>query len=773
MSASSKCEGWDSDWEGNLERICAHLGLKHESDRKKLREFFDNQNVTHIDDLREFEPLSLQEKKNECSLFENERVCVKLGILCKYLSFCSACEHDSLGEIFGWIMELHDEEWGDDASYWAARAVVAQELVSTTMEKLRQSAEAREEFLSGGVMDALERYPLLAAEKLNVSEWFRTFPYFFFLASGFDDETVRKVHSFCPKISAQGIRGKFLAKLLRRDDRFPGDVLKRVLALDPNQAGMEAMYSDRQCKPRTLLEFLFYKGYSTEILEYVRTLLPDNVVEFQAESERATTLVRRRSIILERLAPQLRELTIKVHNWSTHAFISLLHSIEQTNLESLSIDLNFDFRRVHESVNQALESFIHGKSASLKRLSFHQTRYHDSNVGPCMEAILSAIAFTDEEWYLDELKLSGIQYFSIDEFLVGGSIGSLDIQLIDSTEYACPWTPPKRRDGIRIGTLRLLNTNIDHPSWNIIWQAISSSDNIENALIAHGPVKYEACEIDALSSNSKLKTLCLGAHAWYSSINITAPLLGILNHGCLEFLQVEGSHYNSEDDTYGCHAYTIDAVDICETLKDNKSLQFLFLRGVDFEGTSNVAKCFLDVLQKHNNTTIEFADICDDKHFHTIIPKDSWRRDPHHAFTYENYAHAYQIYYLTCFNRYGRGKVRDKMTTIEELLQLLLNVHSGTGLDDEEEQFYPQILDLVLSAEHNDDKAPDANNHSFLSTIYEKLREAPTSWYNAVKREIETSSLRYDLLRETPDLWCVRAAVSDILGDGRPRKRRK
>ena len=156
-------------------------------------------------------------------------------------------------------------------------------------------------------------------------------------------------------------------------------------------------------------------------------------------------------------------------------------------------------------------------------------------------------------------------------------------------------------------------------------------------------------------------------------------------------------------------------------------------------------------------------DVCDDAHFFTIIPKDSWRRDVHHGFTYESYQDAWQIYYLTCFNRFGRGKVQDKSTTAAEFVQLLAEVHSQIDVAKDEKAFHSRIFNLSTRCALDDSIV-------HLNRLYQLLLSAPTSWCNAVKRNIEAMSLRYGLLRESPGLWC-----SCILGPDpdQARKRRR
>jgi hypothetical protein len=153
---------------------------------------------------------------------------------------------------------------------------------------------------------------------------------------------------------------------------------------------------------------------------------------------------------------------------------------------------------------------------------------------------------------------------------------------------------------------------------------------------------------------------------------------------------VEGSNEGS-DGIIGCLSYQIDVESLCSALKGNTSLQFLCLLGVELVGTC-ISKAFLNVLRKSNNTTLEFADICDDHYFYTIIPKDSWRCGIQHGVTYETYEDASKIYYLTSCNRFGRGKAQNKDTMVKELVDLLSSVQPDVGMSAEEQSMHEEIV---------------------------------------------------------------------------------
>jgi len=89
-------------------------------------------------------------------------------------------------------------------------------------------------------------------------------------------------------------------------------------------------------------------------------------------------------------------------------------------------------------------------------------------------------------------------------------------------------------------------------------------------------------------------------------------------------------------------------------------------------------------------------------------------------------------------------------------------MHAGIDLESREEKFYPEILAVADSSKYSDPT-------DYLTKLYNTLRRSPRSWYNAVKRDIESLGLKYALLRETPCLWCVAAAS----GRHHPRKRQR
>ena len=780
-------------------------GLSHsltDSDQDKLLKFFQRNKITKLSGLSIFDPIVLWEKQAECDLLESETFCIDLGQICHCLSLDVVdtshltCHESIITEYYEEL--LHSEEdmdvdnlspsCFDKLSYFTARIVLMRIFVSTCPIMLMTNAEARKSWLEKGALQLLKRYPLLSAEIYDCVPLFATqsyywYPFFFFLYSGFGKDIVQQVHSYYPKVSRKG--EETVRQFLRLGDignaaKLSFEVFKLMLELDPKLA------TTRGEDGWLLLEQLFSSGYSADVLEHVRAGLSKGVDKFDAgqnfrSEDHAWEFDICRTRVLERLVPQLRgfgfgPLLITV-DASVHIFEFLC---EQKKLEQFNTILPVDLVSENEEVKQAFELFIEKKGVQLKRLVFfggQNVNARDRNLYPaqcatCLESISRSIPRAREDWYLEQLTLNSFEFNNnnaVEALFSRDNIGSLNFQLNDpstSKQFAIPWDSSKKSDGLQVGQLNLFDLEITIQTWMALWRTISKLTRIEHILFAPFNKLHLLTSIakpfEAMSMLPKLKTICIGPHAGDVSIAITKPLISILGHGCLEFLQIEGSHENHHDDTIGCHAYSIKVDSFCQALKDNKTLQFLFLRGVELQGT-NVTKSFLDVLQKHNNTTIEFADICDEKHFYSIIPKDSWRRDIDHGFTYENYSHAWQMYFLTCFNRYGRGKVRDKSTTVDDLVNLLGEVHTGTGLDSNEEAFYPQIL-KTATTEH------EGSPSEHLTLLYEKLRSSPESWYNVVKRDLEVLSLRFGLLRESPCLWCVHVGSHGGSGSGRKRK---
>ena len=374
----------------------------------------------------------------------------------------------------------------------------------------------------------------------------------------------------------------------------------------------------------------------------------------------------------------------------------------------------------------------------------------------CLDLIATSVSSTAANWKLERLTLENfvMDIASLVKMLSQDHICGLDVQP-GGMCFDCPWDymdATSAAKGMRLGRINLYSVVFSVTCWKALWNAVSKLSKMERLMIFPGEggnssmTEWIDVALWSSSSLSRLTTLSLGPHNDDNTIvDITDPLVTLLKHGCLEFLQVEGS-YEDADGTIGCLSYQIVAQNVCRALERNASLQFLFLRGVKFLG-GNVSKAFLSVLRDFNNTTIEFADICDDQYFYTIIPKDSWRCDVHHGFKYESYDDAWQIYYLTSSNRFGRGKAQNKETKINEFVDLLSRVQPSVGMSAEEQRSHKLIL---ATAEGAVEEVPA----SFINKLYLLLIEDPTLWYDAVKRNIEALAHRFGLLRESPDLWC-------------------
>ena len=758
------------------------------SQEDSLVDFFRKNGVTEMSGLSIFDPMILWEKRSECDLLESERLCLYLGYICYSFTIDLGV---SMVVAFNWDFAVlisncreradYDSESEydinnlqpsccDTLTFFTARDWLDRIFRNAEIYKLSHSAELRKVWPKECVMAILKRFPLLAVGEYPFRgvRYCLYQPYYFFLGAGFEKGIVQEVHSYYPKVTEPVSKYRTPEMILQQmiyAGRISVDALRVALEFHPGLA------SARDRQDWLLLETLFREGCGEEQLELLRRLLSKDIDTFTFHMRSMGPLR-----VFERILPQLRELTVTLYEQELDAYVyffKLLHSCEQTQLERLKIDLLPDLIYENEEVLEAFELFLEKLPAHLKRLTLDGNfSRRGSAIGhsSCLKSVTKGIS--KGSWYLEELFLRDFFFFpnDIEPLFIKNLFGSLDFQMVsERNRYAIPWVSSNKADGVRIGRLTLHQGEFHPDSWMALWQAISRATKIENVLFAPGDSRVASlpdCMLkpfEAMSMLPRLKTICICPHGGDASISITVPLVSILAHRCLEFLQVEGSFLDEEEDTYGCHAYSINTETFCQGLINNKSLQFLFLRGVKLEGTK-VAKSFLDVLEEHNNTTIEFMDLCDDKHFYSIIPKakDSWRRDLHHGFSYENYAHSWRIYYLTCFNRYGRGKVQDKSTTVDELVRLLQELHPGTGLESEEKTFYSKILKIA-------NPVSGISTEGRLSNLYELLRSSSKAWYNVVRRDVEVLSLRYGLLRETPCLWCVGALVEG--GDG-SRKRK-
>ena len=754
------------------------------SQEDALVAFFRESGVTKLRELSIFDSMILWEKRSECDLFESERLCFYLGYICCSLTIDIGMSMDKAFEYcYNFAYVIHDycrrrknnrrsefdmenlsPSCSDRLTFFTAQVLLFQIFDGTDIYLLSHSARIRKAWPTECVLAILKRFPFLALEEYPIHDTTVRFqPYYFFLVAGFEKVIVQEVHSYCPKVTESGPEDP-TPEMVLPELLFPQiyggssnrvgasiDALRVALELHPGLASANK-------NGWLLLEKMFRGGAREEEMELVRRFLSKDVDTFTFHM---TGIGQLR--VFGRVLQQLRELTVLMTSPEAGTFVifKLLHTCEQTKLETLKIDIPVDIICENEDAKGAMEVFLEKMPVRLKTVSLTA-----KDSGPavqidftsCLESITKSIV--KGNWYLEELSLCDFFYNTnaIEPLFIENIIGSLDFQILNErSRYAIPWIPPDKADGVRIGRLNLYQGKFSADGWLALWQAISRATKLENILFAPGNERLSRQPdsllkaFEAMSMIPRLKTICIGPHGGDASISITAPLVSILAHRGLEFLQVEGSFLDEREDTYGCHAYSINTDKFCQALLDNKSLQFLFLRGVELEG-SDVAKTFLDVLEEHNNTTIEFMDLCDDKYFYSIIPKakDSWRRDLHHGFSYENYAHSWRLYYLTCFNRYGRGKVQDKKTTVDELVRLLQELHPGTGLESEEEIFYSNILKIASPVR-------GVSSEGHLSDLYELLRSSPKLWYNVVRRDIEVLSLRYGLLRETPCLWCVGA----------------
>ena len=200
--------------------------------------------------------------------------------------------------------------------------------------------------------------------------------------------------------------------------------------------------------------------------------------------------------------------------------------------------------------------------------------------------------------------------------------------------------------------------------------------------------------------------------------------------------------------------YRIQTHRLCESLQRNKSVQCLRLLGVSFDVApkTTVGELFLDLLDKNNNTALEYLELCDDKFYYTTMHRSSWKRKGYARYVYKNFEAARQIQYLLSLNAHGRATVQDKNTTVGELVNLLDKV-VGT---ETQLSVRRQIVDLATTQQF----ASDTNSAESCSQLYDMLRKSPKLWSDGPLSEIV--GIVYDLLHESLSLWSHPAGVGSL-----------
>lgn len=638
---------------------------------------------------------------------------------------------------------------------------------------------ARQREMDEKALGLLERFPSLAWERFEHGSGtgMHSYPLYYFLWAGCEMKVLKQVLGYNSQVLSSGKQGfeDLLMAASLISDGISITIFERMLELMPE------LTTERKHRVN-FLERLYYLGFNSEVLDFVRSLVENNQSEFtlHRRSPRMISGGRRwemdvsRADVLVRMMPCLQHVECDISEWTLDGWSHFLDSIPERlhpKLETLRISIPVHIVLSEFKAREALKKFFGRMDFSLKEVALIGDRENQRPFDvftSCLKEISEGILSNTSSSCLEQLKLKNFA-FSGDgsEHLFDNDIyGALDVQF-DCLRYSCPWDSKEiNTDGVRVLNLGLHGFSlITFVGWRTMWKKISKLSRVEKIMYSPGHSDYLSgwltLPLNSIAKLPRLTTLCLMAHTHDITVDVTEPIAELLRHGTLEFLQIEGSHEDHEGNI-GCLAYRVDAKELCHLLKNNRSLQFLFLRGVELRG-SEISRAFLEVLQEYNNTTIEFMDICDDAHFFTVIPKDSWRRDLHHGFTYESYPHAWQIYYLTCFNRFGRGKVQNKSTMAAEFVQLLTEVYSQIDVGAEEETFHRQIHDLAIQNAKEDSVA-------HLDRIYGLLHRSPSLWCNAVKRTIESMSIRYGLLRESPGLWC--SCVSQSAFDHTTKRRR-
>ena len=676
------------------------------------------------------------------------------------------------------VLNVTKNGFGSEADYHSAfhyylsRSRLRQFFDTYTPVALSKSQQLRCTFLDKAILAIPKQMPLLAAETYEVLGYTEPwYPYFYFLKAGFDECVVKKIISCFPEAPAheqkQGQVDNYVVHFKVAGIlgvRVPFDTFKRVLEIAPAQA-----------RSGRLLQILFMKNYRIDILAYVqRFVLTDSFT--YGEEHGPLSLNLGKAVVLTKVMPQLRELNLLIGQSPEAAIVLVLRCLPECNkLEKLDLDLPAN--TIADSVDalEALRTFLETKVPSLQQISlkiikdsvnYTEEGYeiYDRKRKTCLESILGGIMQAQTGYFIEELALglfapteSTVRIFELD--MIGSLyIGGCRSPLKDVAHL-------KTSSGVRVGRLNLSCANLSPALWPRMWQAVATARNLDKVVVRPGnPSLFSSRDIESVVQGSfsspQLTELRLDYYTtWgneYPSIDVSAGLIACLQRGVLESVEIEGSRAPKDwEETY-CLDYCVNDVEaLCNALKDNSSLRVLHLRGVDFCGAHCVSKRFLKILDLHNNTTIEDIEVCDDEQFFSVLPEFRWPRERNwrhleNVYSYENYAQARQLEYLTRLNRFGRGKNGNNIATIESLVMVLGNVDGSLFADEDDKKEVSTYLGIAQDAREDGN-----NSNEHLSRLFGASLENPLSWCNIVNWNMEALSLRFDLLRCSPSLWSL------------------
>ncbi|CAB9520787.1 expressed unknown protein [Seminavis robusta] len=193
-------------------------------------------------------------------------------------------------------------------------------------------------------------------------------------------------------------------------------------------------------------------------------------------------------------------------------------------------------------------------------------------------------------------------------------------------------------------------------------------------------------------------------------------------------------------------------------LSNNGYLEHLSLRTVALQDPFDAGFSFFDVLQKHNNTTLSHLAVSDQKNCHiSSFDRGIIKRQIMYSTqgSVRDYQLARKLSYLISSNKFGRAMVQDKGTTKEELIHLLVGVEAWIQVKTSGYPFYGELLTLA------DDDTLDKSSLEYLDLLYQTLgdsdhlsfRNRDGFWCYAFDRHLDSLSIQYGLLLESPSLW--------------------
>ena len=613
-------------------------------------------------------------------------------------------------------------------------------------------------FMCGkGALPILQAHPQLATEQFacNIGRWH---PFIILLFCGFRSCDVRRVYDYFP-VPSQSVFRASVEFLSNNQGRFRGRmnpsvmlpyyIFEMLLEIDPLVAQeRDTSFDRREHEGPLLLEQFALYGYPPEYLKRLPKLLPENIDTFRV---RASTFFNSHGQLswegdecrvawLQKLE-KLTRLDYFPPKWTKEGFLkmaSLLADSEIcTRLERVSISVPTELLYDDPgTMLPALKQLILNKPASLKRLAIHASRYFEAAEELFVQGVADALRTMKNHtgWTLDELQVK-LYATTGNSILAQDMFGTIAIKNEFCSRPLHLETPNSSSSDAPVGMLEIICGNIDRHC-RTTWDSVSKLKKVGNIIVSPGSNFEVQTVLTAVSAMTVLTELWIIAPVHGSLEDFTAGFTAILDQTTtLQVLHIEGTRKTS---LYAFALdgplYEIETASLCRSLQRNASLKILRLLGVYFKllPETTVEGHFFNLLDKSNNTTLHCLELCDRDHYFTTMYQSPWKQqNDYRKYTYNNFAETQNIQYLLSLNASGRGKARNKNTTVGELVDLL-----DKTIDKDTEQLARfRMVDLELPQ-------PIDNNATQTSSGL---------WSN--DPVAENVSIVYDLLRESLSLW--------------------